>query len=144
MEQLVESTIMKENVLETVVPHIYNKFAAQAQAQLKDIVKSAVTEAVAEAIAPLMQKVNAQEDRIKQLEQQNSDLMTQNENLRQDLLNLDSTIEQLEKYGRRTTLRFHNVPMKVTDLQCTDKLIVKIVKQKMKVARMTSIVHWPN
>ena len=137
MEQLVMSTLLKENVLDTIAPHIYSKISTEIQVQLKNIIRSAVTEAVAEAIAPLLHTITAQDEKIKQLEQKNADLENANETLRQDLLNLDSTIEELEQYGRRTTLRFHNVPMKVTDLQCTDKLIVKLVKGKMKVVNFT-------
>ena len=69
MEQLVMSTLLKENVLDTIAPHIYSKISTEIQVQLKNIIRSAVTEAVAEAIAPLLHTITAQDEKIKQLEQ---------------------------------------------------------------------------
>jgi hypothetical protein len=42
---------------------------------------------------------------------------------------------ELEQYGRRTSLRFHNVPMTQGDLQQTDGLIVNIVNDKLGLAQ---------
>jgi hypothetical protein len=53
-------------------------------------------------------------------------------NLRRDVIHLSEQIEELEQYGRRTSLRFHNVPMRDIDKQRTDNIIVDIVKSKMK------------
>jgi hypothetical protein len=43
---------------------------------------------------------------------------------------LSEQIEELEQYGRRTSLRFHNVPMRDIDKQRTDNIIVDIDKQR--------------
>ena len=52
--------------------------------------------------------------------------------LQNDVKFLHDQIEDLEQYGRRTSLRFHNVPMRVSDLQSTDHLVLNILNQKLK------------
>ena len=46
-------------------------------------------------------------------------------------------LEDLEQYGRRTSLRFHNVPMKPTDLNRTDTLVLGIINEQLKVPPLT-------
>jgi hypothetical protein len=46
---------------------------------------------------------------------------------------LSVNIDELDKYERQTSLRFHNVPMPQGDLQKTDQIIVDIVNTKLKI-----------
>ena len=46
---------------------------------------------------------------------------------------LNVNIEKLEQYGRRTSFRFHNVPMAQGDFQKTNQIIVDIVNTKLKI-----------
>lgn len=63
----------------------------------------------------------------------NKKLKADNLKLTNEVSQLNVNIEELEQYGRRTSLRFHNVPMAQGDLQKTDQLIVDIVNTKLKI-----------
>jgi hypothetical protein len=41
-------------------------------------------------------------------------------------------IEELEQYGRRNSLRFHNVPITKEELNKTDDKIIDICKQHLR------------
>jgi hypothetical protein len=49
----------------------------------------------------------------------NTTLRQDNANLRSDAIHLSEQIEELEQYGRRTSLRFHNVPIRDIDKEPT-------------------------
>jgi hypothetical protein len=97
---------------------------------LKNIITSAVAEAVSNAVKPLIDMIQSQGETITCLQQDNTTLRQDNANLRRDVIHLSEQIELLEQYGRRTSLRFHNVPMRDIDKQRTDNIIVDIVKSK--------------
>ena len=132
MDDLIKSTLLKEPVLESIVPNIYEKVMTKAEVHLKNIITSAVAEAVTNAVKPLIDMIHRQGETITCLQQDNTTLRQDNVNLRRDVIHLSEQIEELEQYGRRTSLRFHNVPMRDIDKQRTDKIIVDIVKSKMK------------
>lgn len=132
MDDLIKSTLLKEPVLESIVPSIYEKVMTKAEVHLKNIITSAVAEAVSNAVKPLIDMIHRQGETITCLQQDNTTLRQDNANLRRDVIHLSEQIEELEQYGRRTSLRFHNVPMRDIDKQRTDNIIVDIVKSKMK------------
>jgi hypothetical protein len=132
MDDLIKSTLLKEPVLESIVPNIYEKVMTKAEVYLKNIITSAVAEAVTNAVKPLIDMIHRQGETITCLQQDNTTLRQDNANLRRDVIHLSEQIEELEQYGRRTSLRFHNVPMRDKDKQRTDNIIVDIVKSKMK------------
>jgi FtsZ-binding cell division protein ZapB len=132
MDDLIKSTLLKEPVLESIVPNIYEKVMTKAEVHLKNIITSAVAEAVTNAVKPLIDMIHRQGETITCLQQDNTTLRQDNANLRRDVIHLSEQIEELEQYGRRTSLRFHNVPIRDIDKQRTDNIIVDIVKSKMK------------
>lgn len=132
MDDLIKSTLLKEPVFESIVPNIYEKVMTKAEVHLKNIITSAVAEAVTNAVKPLIDMIHRQGETITCLQQDNTTLRQDNANLRRDVIHLSEQIEELEQYGRRTSLRFHNVPMRDIDKQRTDNIIVDIVKSKMK------------
>lgn len=132
MDDLIKSTLLIEPVLESIVPNIYEKVMTKAEVHLKNIITSAVAEAVTNAVKPLIDMIHRQGETITCLQQDNTTLRQDNANLRRDVIHLSEQIEELEQYGRRTSLRFHNVPMRDIDKQRTDNIIVDIVKSKMK------------
>jgi seryl-tRNA synthetase len=132
MDDLIKSTLLKEPVLESIVPNIYEKVMTNAEVHLTNIITSAAAEAVTNAVKPLIDMIHRQGETITCLQQDNTTLKQDNANLRRDVIHLSEQIEELEQYGRRTSLRFHNVPMRDIDKQRTDNIIVDIVKSKMK------------
>lgn len=132
MDDLIKSTLLKEPVLESIVPNIYEKVMTKTEVHLKNIITSAVAEAVTNAVKPLIDMIHRQGETITCLQQDNTTLRQDNANLRRDVIHLSEQIEELEQYGRRTSLRFHNLPIRDIDKQRTDNIIVDIVKSKMK------------
>jgi polyhydroxyalkanoate synthesis regulator phasin len=63
----------------------------------------------------------------------NKKLKADNLKLMDEVSQLNVNIDELEQYGRRTSLRFHNVPMAQGDLQKTDQIIVDNVNIKLKI-----------
>ena len=52
-------------------------------------------------------------------------------------------VEDLEQYGRRTSHRFHNVPMQYSDLQKTDEKVIDIVNNKVNMKEVSpSYSRW--
>lgn len=115
IDDLIKSTILKEPVLESIVPNIYEKVMTKADVHLTNIITSAVAEAVSNAVKPLVDMIQSQGETITCLQQDNKTLRQDNTNLRRDVIHLSEQIEELEQYGRRTSLRFHNVPMRDID-----------------------------
>jgi hypothetical protein len=130
MDDLIKSTFLKEPVLESIVPNIYEKVMTKAEVHLKNIITSAVAEAVTNAVKPLIDMIHRQGETITCLQQDNTILRQDNANLRRDVIHLSEQIEELEQYGRRTSLRFHNVSIRDIDKQRTDNIIVDIDKQR--------------
>jgi hypothetical protein len=57
----------------------------------------------------------------------------ENRRLNDNVFDLLVDIEELEQYGRRNSLRFHNVPITKEELNKTDDKIVDICKQHLKI-----------
>ncbi|CAG2252821.1 unnamed protein product [Mytilus edulis] len=57
-----------------------------------------------------------------------------NKSLKKKVATLNDDIEKLKQYGRRTSLRFHNVPLTQEDLQTTDDLIVAIANHQLSIS----------
>ena len=70
----------------------------------------------------------------RRLADQNLKLLADNAKLKLEVSTLNSNIEELEQYGRRTSLRFHNVPITVNELQKTDDLVVNIANTILKIS----------
>ena len=105
MDDLIKSTLLKEPVLESIVPNIFEKVMTKAEVHLKNIITSAVAEAVTNAVKPLIDMIHRQGETITCLQQDNTTLRQDNANLRRDVIHLSEHIEELEQYGRRTSLR---------------------------------------
>ena len=101
--------------------------------QLSQIVQSAVTSAV----EPLIQTINKQNEVIDELKTNNIKLSSDNDKLKSDIGYLTAKIEDLEQYGRRTSLRFHNVPMSDADLPRTDKIVTDIINNKIGITSIS-------
>ena len=72
-------------------------------------------------VQPLMETIKDQKNAIKELKESNSKLIER-------VSDLEFGLEDLEQYGRRTSLRFHNVPSEnCTD--DTDSVVVKICQE---------------
>ena len=159
MNKLVEDVIVKQDVLKSVVPIIVQNVKSDMMSEFKTVIKTAVTEAIAEAVKPLHEMIRNQELKISNLQVENqslkkhcescieqienrydkfrnlanahSKLLSENGELKDEISSLNAKIEDLEQYGRRTSLRFHNVPLTTADLQHTDRIIVTIVNEKL-------------
>ena len=74
MLQLVEQTLLKQNVLQNIVPAIINEVKSELIADFKSALKSVVIETVEEVVTPLRQLINNQQNKIESLEQENKNM----------------------------------------------------------------------
>ena len=125
--------IAMTNVLTTVLAPV---LSAALGSDLRESVKTAVQEAT----KSLQDQVKFQSDRIDQNEQVVSEisedvgyLKEENNELHDKISELNSAIEELEQYGRRNSLRFHNVAVSGN----TDEDIVKLCNDKLNVTITT-------
>ena len=163
MCKLVETTMLKPEIIQSVVPTIIGEIKTELISELKSVIKSAITLAIEDAIKPLQDCINKQNDKITSLKAENEQMkgklnkrieqiedrydkfrnmanvcpriLQENDDLKHEVNILHNQIEELEQYGRRISLRFHNVPMTQGDLQQTDGLIVNIVNDKLGLAQ---------
>ncbi|CAG2226265.1 unnamed protein product [Mytilus edulis] len=158
MAKLVQTTLLKPDVFQSIISEIKTELISE----LKTSLKSAITEAIQDAIKPLNAIINQQQLKITSLETENTQLkqhvdkalsdaseryekfrnlgnaiftsMAENKGLKEEVATLNADIEELEQYGRRTSLRFHNVPLSKEDLQKTDNIIVDIANLKLGIS----------
>ena len=160
MNKLIENTFLKQEVLDSVIPQLMNNIKSDLMSEFKTVITAAVTEAIENAVKRLRNLVEKQDQRIKDLENENQQLklhcenqiknvearyekfrnlanahatlLSENQKFKENITLLNEKIEDLEQYGLRTSLQFHNVPMTSNELQKTDSLIVKIANEKLK------------
>ena len=78
MDDLIKSTLLKEPVLESIAPNIYEKVMTKAEVHLKNIITSAVAEAVTNAVKPLIDMIHRRGETITCLQQDNTTLRQDN------------------------------------------------------------------
>ena len=135
------TTALAESLVPLITPAL--------SASLTTDVNATVTLAVQKATLPLKQEVSrltkrveANESVIAKLSEENSDLTARVQslestveeleyNIEENYCTLESGLEELEQYGRRNSLRFHNVKLPYnTD---SDDAIVKLCAEKLNV-----------
>ena len=128
--QLLLTQLSNPLVMSAIVPIL--------SAAMGPMINQSVHGAVSHAISTLALKVDQQGAQISDLQatnasliQQVGDLETVNTNLQRQVGDLECAVEELEQYGRRTSLRFHNV--KVPAGADTDEVIVNLVEEKLEV-----------
>ena len=72
----------------------------------------------------LHKKIETQEKEISDLKAESSQIKIENRRLNDNVFDLMVDIEELEQYGRRNSLRFHNVPITKEELNKTDDKIL--------------------
>ena len=100
---------------------------------LTQSIESSIKTAISEATVGLHKKIETQEKEISDLKAESSQIKIENRRLNDNVFDLMVDIEELEQYGRRNSLRFHNVPITKEELNKTDDKIVDICKQHLKI-----------
>ena len=62
--RLIETTMLKPEVMQTVIPTITGQIKTELISELKSVIKSAVIQAIEDAIKPLQDCINKQNDKI--------------------------------------------------------------------------------
>jgi hypothetical protein len=81
--------------------------------------------------ANIKKQLEQNENCIELLRSENNSLRDENATYKNDIKSCEDKVEDLEQYGRRTSLRFHNVLMTNDDLQSTDDLVLNIINNKL-------------
>jgi hypothetical protein len=74
MCKLVETTMLKPEIIQTVVPTIIGEIKTELISELKSVIKSAVIQAIEDAIKPLQDCINKQNDKITSLKAENEQM----------------------------------------------------------------------
>ena len=109
------------------------EFFSMMSTLLTKSIESSIKTAISEATMGLHKKIETQEKEISDLKAESSQIKIENRRLNDNVFDLMVDIEELEQYGRRNSLRFHNVPIAKEELNKTDDKIVDICKQHLKI-----------
>lgn len=106
LSQLVHATITSPNFISGLVPSLATGLAP------------AISQQIQLAMTPFTEKINNMEKEVGDVKRElgivkdaNANLTVEVGKLRESVSQLESSHEDLEQYGRRTSLRFHCVPL---------------------------------
>ncbi|KAK3085375.1 hypothetical protein FSP39_002378 [Pinctada imbricata] len=142
-------TDLAQMMIETMYqPEYLSRFAPLLAQHLNP----SIFQSIHDAIAPLQAKVDSQSDTIELLKEEvnsfkssRSDLESRVTSLEQKVWCLEEAdldrrlqmqevgLEELEQYGRRNSLRFHNVTLSENDKKDTDEVIVDMCENKLQI-----------
>ena len=130
------SAALAAAIVPAMVPVLTPLLSSALSADIQNTVKHAVQDAVKplkDEISHLTSRIDANERDIAcVIDDNNVDFLgSQVKQLRSDMEDLRGGLEQLEQYGRRNSLRFHNVT--VPESGETDDAIVKLCRDKLDV-----------
>ena len=118
-----------------LAPVLTASITASVTESLKDTIKSdisaTVNDAVASALQPLTLQVSELSGRVDNNEWNIGSMQEAQDEATERVEQLEVGLEELEQYGRRNSLRFHNVELSDTD-NCDD-VIVKLCEEKLEV-----------
>lgn len=123
LPDLIFNAIQNQNFMTQLVPVLANAIAPSIQA------------AIQSAFKDLTDTIQKQSTKIESLSQKLLEAEKSNEDLQNQICNLEDTIDDLEQYGRRNSLRFHNCPVPAGDLTDinTDHIIMGICKDHLNI-----------
>jgi septal ring factor EnvC (AmiA/AmiB activator) len=84
-------------------------------------------------VSTLETKVKRQDEEINNLKESNEELSDSNRMMSSRIDTLGKQLESDQQYGRRNSLRFHNVPMKLDNIQDTAGLVLKVSRDHLGV-----------
>ena len=131
LSEVVCATLKNQKFIDAIIPSITDKVMDMIWPQIELIIE--------ERIEPHAQAIRHQEHILslkeKQIDEQNADIKA----LKTKLDKAEARLEEQEQYSRRTSLRFHNVPVptdgsgKIDKPIDTDAIVLKICKNQLKV-----------
>ncbi|KAK3106950.1 hypothetical protein FSP39_003755 [Pinctada imbricata] len=127
---LLHNQLFINGITTILTPVLSQALCPNLQSSINDAIKDAV-QPLNDQIKQLTTKVDDNEKQIKKLSDENDKLRSELNIAFERVDRAEADIEELEQYGRRTSLRFHNV--EVADTNNTDDEIVKLCKEKLQV-----------
>ncbi|CAG2191297.1 unnamed protein product [Mytilus edulis] len=131
--KVVCATLNNQAFINTIIPMIAEKIMDQVKPKIIEIVDDRIH------FQPYIDTITQNKDALilqeVELKKQSDDIKS----LKSKLVTVESRIEEQEQYSRRTSLRFHNVPVPTDDNGAvitpidTDDLVLRICNKKLKV-----------
>jgi len=121
LTEIIQQTVISPSFIESIGPIIANA------------VKSSLDDAMKNYVSTLETRVKSQDEKINKLNKSNEELSDSNRMMNSRIDSLEKDLESLQQYGRRNSLRFHNVPMNPDNIQGTDGLVLKVCKDHLGV-----------
>ena len=95
--------------------------------------KNSLDDAMQNYVSTLETKVKRQDEEINNLKESNEELSDSNRMMSSRIDTLGKQLESVQQYGRTNSLRFHNVPMKLDNIQDTAGLVLKVSRDHLGV-----------
>lgn len=127
LPELIANAFKKQTFMNQLVPIIAES--------LKPVIAEAVQSAFAilhKTIQDQTKTIDTQSKQIDKLSKQLNECHDVNQDLQQQIWRLQDTVDDLEQYGRRNSLRFHNCH--VPQGKSTDEVIMSICKERLGIA----------
>ncbi|CAC5412848.1 unnamed protein product [Mytilus coruscus] len=131
LSEVVCATLNNQAFINTIIPMIAEK--------IMDQVKPKIIEIVDDRIQPYIDTITQNKDALILQEAELKKQSDEIKSLKCKLVKVESRIEEQEQYSRRTSLRFHNVPVPIdvngailTPID-TDDLVLRICNKKLQV-----------
>ena len=129
--EVVCATLKNKAFISSIIPMIAEKIMVQINPKIIEIVD--------DRIQPYIDSIKNQKDALILQEVELKNQRDEIKSLKSKLNKVESRIEEQEQYSRRTSLRFHNVPVPTNDDGAiitpidTDGIVLKICNEKLKV-----------
>ena len=133
VSDLITNTLSHDQFVNSLVSKLVPILTPVLSSALSPMLSAAVNAAVESATKPLEEKIKDQGIQIDAYEQRIGFLMSENEKMFNRIVQVEEDIEELEQYGRRNSLRFHNVAIP-PDSDSTDTAVISICSEKLCVS----------
>ncbi|KAK3106654.1 hypothetical protein FSP39_024602 [Pinctada imbricata] len=127
VSELITNTLSQDQFVSSLLSNLVPILTPVLSNALSPMLSAAVNAAVESATKPLEEKIRDQGAQIDAYEQRIGYLMSENEKMFNCIAQLEEVTEELEQYGRRNSLRFHNVELP-PDSDSTDAADASVVR----------------
>ena len=134
MSQLIQNTLSNKSFINSIAPLIAAGIESHLATMMNKLLQPLLDRITEQchSIDCLRSELSEKTSLIDSLTGENVVLKSEIKGLKQQVNELERSHDDLEQYGRRTNLRFHNVPMSETD--ATDSVVLDICNNKLKLS----------
>ncbi|XP_045188032.2 uncharacterized protein LOC123545791 [Mercenaria mercenaria] len=118
MSDLVKSAICNKEVMEAISAALVPLLTVVFESMLRPI--NDKVDAQSKGLSSLNKKLDEQKQSVQEVREENRKVKMHLREAEERIDSLEKSLDDLEQYGRRTSLRFHRVPINSPDLHCSN------------------------